>query len=350
MIESESAHAGIGHRNRAGESGQSRCGGKVMKAIRFRSFGGPERLECLDIPAPSSDSQSAVVQIKSASVNPSDVKNIAGTFTQTSLPRTPGRDFSGVVVEGPPDWRGVEVWGTGGDIGFTRDGSHAEFMKIPVQALSRKPTTLSHAEAAAIGVNFVVAWLGVVEYARLAPGETIAVIGAAGGVGGAVVQIAKAFRCTVIGLDLRPPLAESPAGRLIDEFVPFGDDAVERVRAYSTDGVSVVYDAVGGIAFETALRMSRPRGRVVEISATGKRRVEFDLIDFYRNELQLFGVDSAKLGVVESAPLMKKLAEQFESWALAGPIIAHRFPLARAREAYRAVATGTNGRVVLDVS
>jgi NADPH:quinone reductase-like Zn-dependent oxidoreductase len=89
---------------------------------------------------------------------------------------------------------------------------------------------------------------------------------------------------------------------------------------------------------------------VVEISATGKRRVEFDLIDFYHNELQLFGVDSAKLGVVESAPLMKKLAEQFESGALAAPIIAHRFPLAGAREAYRAVATGANGRVVLDVS
>lgn len=72
-----------------------------MKAIRFSSFGGPERLECLDIPAPSCDSQSAVVQIKSASVNPSDVKNVADTFTQTSLPRTPGRDFSGVAVEGP---------------------------------------------------------------------------------------------------------------------------------------------------------------------------------------------------------------------------------------------------------
>jgi NADPH:quinone reductase len=321
-----------------------------MKAIRFSSFGAPELLECLEIPAPSSDSQSAVVQVRSASVNPSDVKNVAGSFTQTTLPRTPGRDFSGVVVEGPTEWIGAEVWGTGGDIGFTRDGSHAEFMKIPVQALSRKPTNLSHAEAAAIGVNFVVAWLGIVDYAQLAVGETIAVIGAGGGVGGAVVQIAKTYRCIVIGVDLHPPLPESPSGLLIDQFIPFGPDVVERVRACSKGGVSVVYDAVGGVAFETALRMARHRGRVVEISATGKRRVEFDLIEFYHNETQLLGVDSAKLGVVESAPLMRRLAEQFESRVLAAPVIAQRFPLACARDAYQAVATGTNGRIVLDVS
>jgi NADPH:quinone reductase len=319
-----------------------------MKAIQFKTFGNPEVLDYVDLPTPQADADNAVVQIKAASVNPSDVKNVSGHFEHTVLPRTPGRDFSGVVVDGPQAWLGADVWGTGGDIGFTRDGTHAGFIKIPLAALSRKPTTLSHASAAAIGVNFVVAWLGTVEYAHLQAGETIAVIGAGGGVGGAVVQIAKARGARVIAVDRQPLSADTPAGRLIDDYVPFDENVTARLRALTGGaGTEVVYDTVGGVAFETALSLVKRRGRVLEISATGKRRVEFDLIDFYHNETQLLGVDSAKLGVAESAPLMTALVDGFESGKLQGPAIAQEFPLARAREAYAAVAAGTRGRVVI---
>ena len=319
-----------------------------MKAIQFKSSGSPDVLDYVDLPTPQADADSAVVRIAAASVNPSDVKNVAGHFEHTSLPRVPGRDFSGVVVDGPQAWLGAQVWGTGGDIGFTRDGTHAEFIKIPLAALSRKPTTLSHAAASAIGVNFVVAWLGTVEYAQLQAGETIAVIGAGGGVGGAVVQIAKARGARVIAVDRHPLDAATPAGRLIDDYVPFDDNVTGRLRELTGGkGADVVYDTVGGVAFETALSLVKRRGRVLEISGTGKRRVEFDLIDFYHNETQLLGVDSAKLGVAESAPLMTALVEGFESGQLTGPAIAQEFPLERAREAYQAVAAGTRGRVVI---
>jgi NADPH2:quinone reductase len=319
-----------------------------MKAIQFKTFGNPEVLETVDLPTPQADADSVVVQIKAASVNPSDVKNVSGHFEHTVLPRTPGRDFSGVVVDGPQAWLGAEVWGTGGDIGFTRDGTHAHFIKVPLTALSRKPTTLSHAEASAIGVNFVVAWLGTVEYAHLQAGETIAVIGAGGGVGGAVVQIAKARGARVIAMDRHPLSPDTPAGRLIDDYVPFDENATARLKALTGGaGADVVYDTVGGVAFATALSLVKRRGRVLEISATGQRRVELDLIDFYHNETQLLGVDSAKLGVAESAPLMTALVEGFESGKLQAPAIAQEFPLERAREAYAAVAAGTRGRVVI---
>ncbi len=319
-----------------------------MKAVQFKSFGSPEVLEYVDLPTPQADADNVVVQVKAASVNPSDVKNVSGHFGHTVLPRTPGRDFSGVVVDGPQNWLGAEVWGTGGDIGFTRDGTHAEFIKVPLAALSRKPKTLSHAEASAIGVNFVVAWLGTVEYAHLQGGETIAVIGAGGGVGGAVVQIAKAHGARVIAVDRHPLDADTPAGRLIDDYVPLDENVTDRLRALTGGaGADVVYDTVGGVAFETALNLVKRRGRVLEISATGKRRVEFDLIDFYHNETQLLGVDSAKLGVADSAPLMTALVEGFETGKLTGPVIAQAFPLERAREAYDAVAGGTRGRVVI---
>lgn len=320
-----------------------------MKALRITRHGAPEVLEYADVAMPELDANSALVRVHGASVNPSDVKNVSGHFSQTTLPRIPGRDFSGVVEQGPPAWRGVEVWGTGGDIGFIRDGTHAEYIKLPVAALVRKPAALDHAQASAIGVNFVVAWLGVVDYAQLREGETIAVIGAGGGVGGAVTQIAKSLGCRIIGIDRHPVDASSPAGKRMHAFVPFDEHAAANVRRLEglADGVDVVFDSVGGVAFEAALGMARRRGRVVEISATGRRRVELDLIDFYHNETQLLGADSAKLGVVESARLMQAIAREFDNGKFDAPVIAHRYSLAQGREAYEAVAQGTPGRVVI---
>jgi NADPH:quinone reductase len=322
-----------------------------MKAIQFKSFGKPDVLEYVDLPTPVPAPGNALVRVSAASVNPSDVKNVSGHFEHTVLPRAPGRDFSGVVVAGPDAWIGAEVWGTGGDIGFTRDGTHAEFIEIPEAALARKPASLNHAQAASIGVNFVVAWLGTVDYARVAAGETIAVIGVSGGVGGAVTQIAKARGARVIGIGREAPREGSPAARLIDAFVPLDEHTAQRVRELTGGaGVEVVYDAVGGVAFELALMLAKRRGRVVEISATGKRRVDFDLIDFYHNETQLFGADSAKLGVAEAAPMMAAIAKEFDAGRFEAPVIALQFPLERAREAYEAVAGGTPGRVVIEMA
>src|SRR5271170_3308727 len=198
----------------------------IMRALRFDQFGDPAVLHLADVPDPAGTAQEAVIRIEAASVNPSDVKNVAGSMEWTVLPRTPGRDFAGVVVSGPPEWHGAAVWGTGGDTGFIRDGSHAELMSVPVEALVRKPERLSFDEASTVGVNFVVAWYGAVETAQLAAGETIAVFGVSGGVGGAVAQIARAIGAKVIGSDRRRPGPETPAAAVVDDFITF-DPAAE---------------------------------------------------------------------------------------------------------------------------
>ncbi|KZM71696.1 quinone oxidoreductase family protein [Nocardia terpenica] len=154
-----------------------------MRALFFDRFGDPDVLRVVERADPVAGPDEAVVAVMAASVNPSDVKNIAGRMEGTVLPRIPGRDFAGIVVDGPADWLDAEVWGTGGDIGFTRDGSHAELLVVPAAALVRKPERLGFAEASVVGVNFVIGWLGAVETARLTPGETIAVFGVSGGVG-----------------------------------------------------------------------------------------------------------------------------------------------------------------------
>src|SRR6201993_4081336 len=196
-----------------------------MRSLGFSQFGAPAVLRLTDLPDPVATGREAVIRVEAASVNPSDVKNVAGQMNWTVLPRTPGRDFAGVVIGGPPEGQGVAVWGTGGDVGFPRDGSHAELLSVPVAALVRKPERLSFDEASAVGVNFVVGWYGTLEAAQLAAGETVAIFGVSGGVGGAVAQIARALGATVIGVDRRAPGTDTPAAAVVEHFIEFNPAA-----------------------------------------------------------------------------------------------------------------------------
>jgi NADPH2:quinone reductase len=323
-----------------------------VRALRFDRFGGPEVLQVAQLPDPVATEGTAVVAVRAASVNPSDVKNVAGVMEGTVLPRVPGRDFAGVVVEGPPEWRGAEVWGTGGDIGFTMDGSHAEYVHIPVTALARKPERLSFEEASAVGVNFVVGWLGAVETAHLSEGETIAVFGVSGGVGGAVAQIARAHGARVIGVDRVAPAEDTPAAEIIDKFVPFtqgaSSDVAEAILAHTDGrGAEVIYDAVGGVTTPAALASLAERGRLVVISAVGTPTVEINLLDFYHREARLLGSDSRKLNVTESGQRLALITPYFERGEFRPLPITHRFGLDRGQEAYSAVADKVSGRVVI---
>jgi NADPH:quinone reductase-like Zn-dependent oxidoreductase len=322
-----------------------------VRALRFDRFGDPKVLDVADVPDPVATDEWAVVAVKAASVNPSDVKNVAGAMDWTVLPRVPGRDFAGVVVAGPPEWVGVEVWGTGGDIGFTLDGSHAELLRVPVGALARKPESLSFAEASAVGVNFVVGWLGAVETAMVEKGETIVVFGVSGGVGGAVAQIAHSVGARVLGVDLVAPSATTPAAAVIDEFIrldPAAPAIGTEVRQLTGGrGAEVVYDAVGGVTTPAALDSLAQRGRLVVISAVGTRTVEIDLRDFYHRELRLLGADSGKLDASASAARLALLTPHFETGEFCPLPVVHQFDLSDGELAYQAVAEGAAGRVVI---
>lgn len=169
-----------------------------MLAARINQFGSLENLQLEDVPKPNLADGEILVQIHAAGISPGDVKNVSGNMLHTTLPRTPGRDFAGVVVEGSEALLGQEVWGTGGDIGFTRDGTHAEYIALPQHAISPKPMNLSIEQAGSIGVTYVTAWL-CLNAAQLTAEETVLVIGATGGVGSAAMQIAKWKGARVLG-------------------------------------------------------------------------------------------------------------------------------------------------------
>jgi NADPH:quinone reductase-like Zn-dependent oxidoreductase len=322
-----------------------------VRALRFDRFGGPDVLRVTELPDPVATDGTAVVAVRAASVNPSDLKNVAGIMEGTMLPRVPGRDFAGIVVDGPPEWRGAEVWGTGGDVGFTLDGSHAEYIRVPIGALARKPARLSFEEASAVGVNFVIGWLGAVEIAQLGKGETVVVFGISGGVGGAVAQIARTHGARVLGVDLVAPAEGTPAAEIIDEFVPFTGSTAEVADALLKHtggrGAEVVYDAVGGVTTAAALAALAQRGRLVVISAVGTKTVEIHLPDFYHREARLLGADSRKLDVTESAERLTLLTPYFECGEFRPLPVAHRFGLDDGQKAYSAVADQVPGRVVI---
>ena len=101
-----------------------------------------------------------LIEVRAAAVNPSDVKAATGLMPYAVFPRTPGRDYAGIVIDGPSAWTGREVFGSSGDLGIRRDGTHATHLVVEVDAVVEKPGSISWEEAAGIGVPFVTAMEG----------------------------------------------------------------------------------------------------------------------------------------------------------------------------------------------
>jgi NADPH:quinone reductase len=270
-----------------------------MKALRFDRTGSFDDLKIQEVPRPEPGPGCVLVQVKAAALSPSDAKNVLGRMAETTVPRIPGRDFAGLIAVGTAAYtEGAEIFGTGGSIGFTRDGSHAEFIEVPVEAIKPKPKSLTFEQAACVGIPYLTAWRAVVEAASLQTEETILITGTTGAVGDAAARIAKRVcKATVIGVARRhEDMVRLRLADYVDDLVDLGSGVLAgQVRA-KTDGrgVDVVLDVVGAALFEPSLGSLALRGRHVAIASNPERKVTFDLVDFYHNESSLIGVDSIK--------------------------------------------------------
>ena len=132
------------------------------------------RLETCDPPPRGPDE--LLIELHAAGVNRSDVAAALGRMPHAAWPRTPGRDWAGVVLEGPTELAGQEVFGAGGDLGITRDGTHATHLVVPRDAAVAKPATLTLAEAGALGVPFVTAQQGFQRAGMPRPGDVVLVL------------------------------------------------------------------------------------------------------------------------------------------------------------------------------
>lgn len=317
-----------------------------MRAIVIRQFGEPAQLRVEDVPQPAPGEGEALVKVLAAGINPSDVKNVQGHMAGTTLPRIPGRDFAGIVVSGPSGFEGREVWGTGGDIGYTRDGSHAEYIVVPAAALIGKPATLSMESAGASPLTFVTAWSALVSGAAIRAGDTALILGAAGGVGSAAVQIARLLGATVVAAvrNREQGIAASDAGAtgIVDTS---SGNVADEVRAQTGGrGADVVFDTTGHL-FADSIEAAAHGARVCVISAPADGKVSFNLRSLYRKELRVIGVDTRRLDVTASSELLAAMADGFNDGKLRGAA-PHVYPLERAPEAY-AEAMKRNGRFCL---
>ena len=205
-------------------------------------------------------------------------------------------------------------------------------------------------QAASVGVTFVAAWIGLVEYSHIKPDQALIVIGVTGGVGMAAAQIAKSRGARVIGIARRQLPANFHRCTTIDKFLLLEDGPLdEMIRTPIHDLLAdVVFDTVGGAMFERALRLLGHQGTLIEIASTGSRRVSFDLIDFYHNESRLLGVDTRTRDALASAKLLEAISPLFDARILRAGSSEEVISLTDGPAAYGKVTRGeVCGRVTL---
>ena len=284
-----------------------------------------------------------LIEVKAAAVNPSDVKAATGLMPYAVFPRTPGRDYAGVVIDGPEGWIGREVFGSSGDLGIRRDGTHATHLAVEADAVVEKPAVISWEEAAGIGVPFVTAMEGLRRAGIPKAGETVLVMGVNGKVGQAAVQIASWHGARVIGVVRKREPYEGHANTTVEVIDASATDVAARVPEL-TEGKGADIDPY----FDAAHKSLALRGRQILIAAVD-RIVQFNILEFYRGQHTYVGIDTLGLSSVATGAVLRELGPGFASGHLRPfPIKSTAiYSLEQARAAFIAVAGSSRDRVIL---
>lgn len=244
-----------------------------MKAVQLQGFGGVENLALADVPAPVAGPGQVLVKIAAASVNPVDTKiRRNGPPIAPDLPGILGCDMAGTVAalgQGVSGFQvGDAVYGCVGGVKGLQ-GTYAEYVAADARLLAPAPTNLSLHDAAALPLVTLTAWEGLVDRARVRPGDRVLIHGGAGGVGHVAIQIARqqgAHVTTTVSSDEKAAIVRDLGA---DEVVNYRDETVERYVARLTGGrgFDIVLDATGGSDIATSFAAARLNGQVVTIVA-----------------------------------------------------------------------------------
>jgi len=305
-----------------------------MKAVRFDRYGGVDVLEVREVPVPVPGAGEVRVEVKAAGINPGEAMIRQGAFHEifpASFPSGQGSDLAGVVVEVGP---GVELFSVGDEVlGFTNNrASQAEFVVVPADQLATKPSAVTWEAAGALFVAGTTAYAAVGSVG-LTPSDTVAIAGAAGGVGTIAVQLAKRTGATVLGI----------AGPSNDDWlaahgvipVNYGDGLAGRLRSAAPDGrVDAFLDFFGGGYVELA---------ITELGIAPDRIDT--IIDF--PALERFGVKFVGNQDGADAAVLAELAALIAAGQLEVPI-AEVIPLDEVQRAYSTLERRhTRGKIVV---
>jgi NADPH:quinone reductase-like Zn-dependent oxidoreductase len=264
-----------------------------MKAIVIRQFGNPGVLNLEDVPQPTLEAGEIAIKVRAATVNQTlDVALRAGKYArQPPLPHVPGSDAAGEVTAVATDVKTIKL-GALKLLGVDTWGTYAEFVKVPASTVQILPDTLDFITAAVVGRHGPLAFTQLRDRAQLKPGEWVLVMGAAGGLGSALVQAAKYLGARVIaaaGSDARVAAAVELGA---DEGINYRnqDLTAETRRITGGAGVNVVLDNIGDpVTFPKALASLGFQGRLVTAGGHGGGNVPLAVKYLYLNVITIFG-------------------------------------------------------------
>jgi len=290
-----------------------------------------------------------LIEVKAAAVNPSDVKAATGLMPYAVFPRTSGRDYAGLVIDGPADSIGREVFGSSGDLGIRRDGTHASHLAVEAEAVVDKPKGISWEEAAGIGVPFVTAMEGFRRAGMPKAGETVLIMGVTGKVGQAAVQIATWHGARAIGVARKAEPYEGHTNSPVEMIDASAGDVAARARELTGGkGADIVFNSVGDPYFQAAHKALGLRGRQILIAAINPV-VQFNILEFYRSQHTYVGIDTLGLSSEATGDVLRELSPGFTSGKLKPFSInpSSVYPLEEAKRAFVAVAGSSRDRVIL---
>lgn len=307
-----------------------------MRAVLCKELGPPESLVVEEVPTPTLKPGQVLVQVGACGVNFPDTLIIQGKYQhKPELPFSPGGEIAGEVIEMADDVTSVKK----GDrvIALCGHGGFAEQIAIDASRLVPIPDEMDYITASAFLLTYGTSYHALKQRANIQPGETLLVLGAAGGVGLAAVQLGKAMGAKVIAAASTADKLELAKSNGADELINYTEEDFRGRLKEITDGkgVDVVYDPVGGDLFEPAVRSTGWNGRILVVGFAGgyipKLPVNLTLLKG-SSVVGVFWGEFTRRQPADSAQNNKELMEMFLQGKVK-PHVSQTFPLERAADA-----------------
>jgi NADPH:quinone reductase-like Zn-dependent oxidoreductase len=346
--------------------------GALMRAMVVKRYGNPDVLEMRELPDPQLNPGEVLIRVKAVGVNFADLMQRMGIYPGVPKPPfVPGFEVAGVVekvadggraAEGEPVRPGDAV------CAISKFNAYAEWVAVPGRQVYRLPAGMPFDDAAALPVNYLTAYHSMFTMGNLQSGDRILIHGAAGGVGIAAVQLARAHGLEIFGT-AGPTKQEYLRKIGVDHAIDYEkSNFVDIVRKFSPDGIEMVMDAIGGKSFTNSYKCLGPTGRLVVygVSAAagpdGKKSLtrglgallqmpRFNPLKLMRDNITIIGVSLGSMPS-RSALMRSEIEEIFKLYdsGKLKPVISKSFPLADAASAHKYIHARKNiGKVILHV-